>query len=68
MLGWILEALVEPLAWLVVELLHFLVRRKACPKCHGRLKHLPTGAEGELVQCVTCERVWMKGIVGELKA
>jgi hypothetical protein len=61
MLGWILEALVEPLSWLVVELLYFLVRRKSCPKCHGRLKHLPTGAEGERVQCVKCERVWLKG-------
>ena len=53
--------LLELLASSVFNLLGYFLWRRTCPQCHGRLKYLPRGAGGERVQCLRCERVWLRG-------
>ena len=60
MIDWGFQSL-RLLLWLGGALILFLWRRKTCPKCRGRLKYLRPRGGGVRVQCVMCERVWLKG-------
>lgn len=56
-----IDSVIELLPYFIPDIISALFWRKTCPHCHGRLKWLLRGDERERVQCVMCERVWMKG-------
>jgi hypothetical protein len=60
LIEWIIDLLIQgPLLLIDIACYH-----SSCPKFGGRLKYVPRATDR--VQCVVCERVWLKWKGGQL--
>ena len=62
----LIEVLIDILVEGPLLLMETFSRRSKCPKCGNRLKYMPQIKER--VQCVMCERIWVKNKDGQLLA